>query len=155
MMGRLLKTIALAFVTLGIFYTFNAGCVNFIKWYMSLQLLPQLVVGFAFGGVSWLMGRAVNLLLLHWSYQQFSTVLPSLILLAASWLFQSVLLFAALKKGLFFELSWASVSAVILAAELSVYPLVAVFYQSKEISKGSAAAVCPSEKGFADITAIR
>ena len=152
-MGRLLKIIMLTLATLGIFYTFNAGCVNFVKWYMSLQLLPQLVVGFAFGCVSWLMGKAVNLLLLHWSYQQFSTVLPSLILLAASWLFHGVLLFSAL-RGAFFEFSWASVSVIILALELSVYPLVTVFYQSKAVSKGTPVTACSTEESFADMTAV-
>ncbi|RYD89624.1 MAG: hypothetical protein EOP54_25290 [Sphingobacteriales bacterium] len=154
MMGRLLKIIVITLATLGIFYTFNTGCVNFLKWYMALQLLPQLFIGFAFGGVSWLMGKAINLLLLHWSYQQFSSVTPGLILLGTSWVFHSVLLFSAFKI-VFFELSWASVSLIILAVELSVYPLVAVFYQSKAVSKGGPVTVCSSKESFADITAIR
>ncbi|MBL4679046.1 MAG: hypothetical protein JKY70_23065 [Mucilaginibacter sp.] len=153
-MIRLLKVTVLTLATLGFFYTFNAGCVNFLKWYMSLQLLPQLFIGFAFGGVSWLMGKALNLLLLNWSYQQFSSVLPGLILLGASWLFHSLLLFSALKI-VFFELTWASVSVIILAVELSVYPLIAVFYQSREISRVNPVAACSSEENFADITAIR
>ncbi|RFZ95617.1 hypothetical protein D0C36_08900 [Mucilaginibacter conchicola] len=149
-----MKIIVITLAAAGIFYTFNKGCVDFLKWYMSLQLLPQLFIGFAFGGVSWLMGRAINLLLLHWSYQQFSSVLPGLILLGASWLFHSILLFSAFKFA-FFELSWSSVSAIILAVELSVYPLVAVYYQSKALNKSGVVTACPAKESFADITAIR
>lgn len=133
-MGRLLKIAAVTLLTFGIFYTFNAGCVDFLKWYFTLQLLPQIVVGFAFGGVSWLMGKAVNLFILRWVNQQPSLTVYGLTLLSSLWLVHTIIIFSIFRFT-FFELSWASVSAIILAAELSLFPLVAVFFQSRSIHR--------------------
>src|SRR6478735_3884239 len=124
MMRRLFKIIGITLLTLGIFYVYNAGCIDFIRWYTSLQLLPQLFVGFAFGGISWLMGKAINLFLLSWVNQQPTLTIYGLALLASLWFLHSLILFSTFSIS-FKGFTWPAISSMVLAAELSIFPMIA------------------------------
>lgn len=153
-MRRLLKMIGLVSMSIGLFYVLNRLSVDLLKWQMTLPLIKQLFSCFALGSILWLTGRAVNYMLLYCSCRMQISATMTITLLAVCWLTNSWFIVSSLKPALT-EASWSAIAmSLILTAEVTLYPLIACFYQRKEVLSGHSSS-CALNSPLVNVQTIR